>query len=70
MAQAPGSQQVLWLHRDEQYITQVGTMGVFMYLRNKKGGTELVIQPWNGLILPNVTRQSILDVACTWVNIC
>jgi branched-chain amino acid aminotransferase len=69
MAQAKGCQQVLWLHGDERYITEVGTMNVFMYLKNKKGETELVTPPLNGLILPGVTRQSILDLGRTWVNI-
>jgi branched-chain amino acid aminotransferase len=68
MAQAKGCQQVLWLHGDERYITEVGTMNVFMCLKNKKGGTELVTPPLNGLILPGVTRQSILDLGRTWVN--
>ncbi len=65
MAQAQGCQQVLWLHDDEWYITEVETMSVFMYLKNKKGGTELVIPPLNGLILPGVTRQSMLDLGLT-----
>jgi branched-subunit amino acid aminotransferase/4-amino-4-deoxychorismate lyase len=34
MAQAKGCQQVLWLHGDERYITEVGTMNVFMCLKN------------------------------------
>jgi branched-chain amino acid aminotransferase len=68
-AQAKGCQQVLWLHGDERYITEVGTMNVFMCLKNKNGGTELVTPPLNGLILPGVTRQSILDLGRTWVNI-
>jgi branched-chain amino acid aminotransferase len=38
-------------------------------LKNKKGETELVTPPLNGLILPGVTRQSILDLGRTWVNI-
>jgi branched-chain amino acid aminotransferase len=54
---------------DERYITEVGTMNVFMCLKNKNGGTELVTPPLNGLILPGVTRQSILDLGRTWVNI-
>jgi len=36
MAQAQGCQQILWLHGDKRYITEVGTMNVFMYLKNKK----------------------------------
>lgn len=43
-------------------------MNVFMFLKNKKGFNELVTPALNGLILPGVTRQSILDLARTWVN--
>ncbi|UJR08682.1 hypothetical protein I4U23_012940 [Adineta vaga] len=66
MAQAEGCQQVLWLYGDKRYITEVGTMNVFMCLKNKKGGVELVTPPLNGLILPGVTRQSIIDLGRTW----
>jgi branched-chain amino acid aminotransferase len=44
-------------------------MNVFMYLKNKQGGTELVTPPLNGLILPGVTRQSILDLGRTYVKL-
>jgi len=67
MAQAQGCQQVLWLDGEKRYITEVGTMNVFIYLKNKKGKTELVTPPLNGLILPGVTRQSILDLGRSWV---
>ena len=68
MAHAQGCQQVLWLHGDKRHITEVGTMNVFMYLKNKKGANELVTPPLNGIILPGVTRQSILDLGRTWVK--
>jgi len=65
MAQAKGCQQVLWLHGDERYITEVGTVNVFMCLKNEKGDTELVTSPLNGLLLPGVTRHSILELVGT-----
>ena len=68
LAHAKGCQQVLWLHGTERYITEVGTMNVFMCLKDKKGKTEIVTPPLNGLILPGVTRQSILDLGRTWVS--
>lgn len=85
MAQAQGCQQVLWLHGEERHITEVGTMNLFIALKNKTGGTqqsvwilpgrstfvlgiELITPPLNGLILPGVTRQSILDLGRTWVS--
>ncbi|CAF1523149.1 unnamed protein product, partial [Didymodactylos carnosus] len=61
-----GCQQALWLHGREHLITEVGTMNVFTLLKNKKGEKELVTAPLNGLILPGVTRQSVLDLARTW----
>jgi len=69
MAQAQGCQQVLWLYGEKRLITEVGTMNVFMYLKNKKGGTELITPPLNGLILPGVTRQSILDLGRSWKDL-
>ncbi|CAF4667712.1 unnamed protein product, partial [Rotaria magnacalcarata] len=38
-------------------------------LKNKKGGNELITPPLNGLILPGVTRQSVLDLARTWTDL-
>lgn len=32
-------QQVLWLNGEEQTITEVGTMNVFVFWTNEKGGT-------------------------------
>ncbi|CAF0999704.1 unnamed protein product [Adineta steineri] len=69
MAQAQGCQQVLWLYGEKRYVTEVGTMNVFMCLKNKKGGVEIVTPPLDGLILPGVTRQSILDLGRTWKDI-
>ncbi|CAF4134665.1 unnamed protein product, partial [Rotaria sordida] len=66
LAHSKGCQQVLWLYGNKQHITEVGTMNVFIYLKNKKGSNELVTPPLNGLILPGVTRQSILDLGRTW----
>ena len=40
MAQAQGCQQVLWLHGDQRHITEVGTMNLFICLKNKAGGNE------------------------------
>ncbi|CAF3398168.1 unnamed protein product [Rotaria socialis] len=69
MANAQGCQQVLWLYGEKKLVTEVGTMNVFMYLKNKKGGNELITPPLNGLILPGVTRQSVLDLARTWTDL-
>ncbi|XP_013778427.1 branched-chain-amino-acid aminotransferase, cytosolic-like isoform X1 [Limulus polyphemus] len=59
-------QQVLWIFGEDHQLTEVGTMNIFVLLINEKGEKELVTPPLNGLILPGVTRQSLLDLAKTW----
>uniref|UniRef100_A0A3P8TXA2 Branched-chain-amino-acid aminotransferase, mitochondrial n=1 Tax=Amphiprion percula TaxID=161767 RepID=A0A3P8TXA2_AMPPE len=89
-----GCQQVLWLYGEQEEITEVGTMNLFIYWTNEKGGQtlsfllreplysitvssgdmfccvsaerELVTPPLDGIILPGVTRQSLLDLARGW----
>ncbi|XP_074553445.1 branched-chain-amino-acid aminotransferase, mitochondrial [Halichoeres trimaculatus] len=61
-----GCQQVLWLYGDQEEITEVGTMNLFIYWTNKDGERELVTPPLDGIILPGVTRQSLLDLARDW----
>ncbi|KAI1434051.1 branched-chain amino acid aminotransferase [Xylaria sp. CBS 124048] len=59
-----GFQQNLWLFGPEQYITEVGTMNLFVAMKNKETGKkELVTAPLDGTILPGVTRDSILSLA-------
>ncbi|KAJ3330714.1 branched-chain-amino-acid aminotransferase [Blyttiomyces sp. JEL0837] len=61
-----GYQQNLWLFGEEEYITEVGTMNLFVLWKNKNGETELVTPPLDGTILPGVTRDSIISLAKTW----
>uniref|UniRef100_A0A8C2WGD4 Branched-chain-amino-acid aminotransferase n=1 Tax=Cyclopterus lumpus TaxID=8103 RepID=A0A8C2WGD4_CYCLU len=61
-----GCQQVLWLYGEQEEITEVGTMNLFIYWTNEKGEKELFTPPLDGIILPGVTRQSLLDLARTW----
>ena len=56
-------QQVLWLYGEDNQITEVGTMNLFLYWINEDGEEELATPPLDGIILPGVTRQSILDLA-------
>ncbi|XP_072327920.1 branched-chain-amino-acid aminotransferase, cytosolic isoform X2 [Scyliorhinus torazame] len=65
-AVAAGCQQVLWLYGDEHYVTEAGTMNLFIYWINEHGEEELVTPPLDGVILPGVLRQSILDLARKW----
>uniref|UniRef100_A0A8C0BMH2 Branched-chain-amino-acid aminotransferase n=1 Tax=Buteo japonicus TaxID=224669 RepID=A0A8C0BMH2_9AVES len=61
-----GCQQVLWLYGEDHQITEVGTMNLFLYWINEDGENELATPPLDGIILPGVTRQSILDLARNW----
>ncbi|XP_031415227.1 branched-chain-amino-acid aminotransferase, mitochondrial [Clupea harengus] len=61
-----GCQQVLWLYGDDEQITEVGTMNLFIYWTTESGEKELLTPPLDGIILPGVTRQSLLDLARQW----
>ncbi|XP_062931221.1 branched-chain-amino-acid aminotransferase, cytosolic isoform X9 [Cynocephalus volans] len=61
-----GCQQVLWLYGKDNQITEVGTMNLFLYWINEDGEEELATPPLDGIILPGVTRQCILDLAHEW----
>ncbi|KZZ91445.1 branched-chain amino acid aminotransferase, cytosolic [Moelleriella libera RCEF 2490] len=63
-AASRGYQQNLWLFGDEEYVTEVGTMNMFVVIRDKQSGVkELVTAPLDGTILEGVTRDSILTLA-------
>eukprot|EP00106_Octopus_bimaculoides_P016821 XP_014784263.1 PREDICTED: branched-chain-amino-acid aminotransferase, cytosolic-like [Octopus bimaculoides] len=59
-------QQVLWLFGEDHQLTEVGTMNLFIYWINDDGEKELITPPLNGLILPGVTRRSLLELARGW----
>ncbi|CRK96718.1 CLUMA_CG010038, isoform A [Clunio marinus] len=65
-ATAQGLQQVLWLYGEDHQVTEVGTMNFFMLMVNEQGERELITPPLNGLILPGITRDSILHLARDW----
>ncbi|EGO03887.1 hypothetical protein SERLA73DRAFT_175578 [Serpula lacrymans var. lacrymans S7.3] len=58
-----GYVQNLWLHGPEHYLTEVGTMNLFIVLKGSDGVVELVTPPLDGMILPGVTRDSVLALA-------
>lgn len=58
-----GYSQNLWLFGPDHLLTEVGAMNLFTVIKNEKGQTELITAPLNGLILPGVTRDSILGLA-------
>ncbi|KAI6240022.1 Branched-chain-amino-acid transaminase [Aphelenchoides fujianensis] len=62
-----GCQQVLWLYDDDEKLTEVGTMNIFVLWKNEQGEEELLTPPLtDGLILPGVTRESLLMLAHQW----
>lgn len=63
-AASRGFQQNLWLFGEEEYVTEVGTMNMFVALTdNETGQKELVTAPLDGTILEGVTRDSVLALA-------
>ena len=44
-AKEEGCQQVLWLFGEKEYLTEAGTMNMFLVIKNKKGETELITPP-------------------------
>lgn len=59
-----GFHQNLWLFGEEEYVTEVGTMNMFVAMKNKETGQkELFTAPLDGTILEGVTRDSILSLA-------
>jgi branched-chain amino acid aminotransferase len=62
-----GYQQNLWLFGDDHQVTEAGTMNFFMLWKNDDTGRlELITPPLNGLILPGVTRNSVLELVKSW----
>lgn len=62
-----GCQQVLWLFDEDEKLTEVGTMNIFVYWTNEQGEEELLTPPLtDGLILPGVTRDTLLDLCKEW----
>jgi branched-chain amino acid aminotransferase len=61
-AKHKGYTQVLWLDAVEQkYIEEVGTMNIFIRLKN-----EVVTPMLTGSILPGVTRDSVIQILKDW----
>jgi len=59
-----GYSQILWLYND--IITEAGTMNFFTFWKNEKGENELATPPLDEIILPGVTRDSILEMTRKW----
>ncbi|KAI6159539.1 aminotransferase [Pisolithus thermaeus] len=68
MAAKAGYAQNLWLHGPEHYLTEVGTMNLFVALKEEDGVIELVTPPLDGMILPGVIRDSVLTLSRNHVS--
>lgn len=64
--QKKGCEQVLWLYGPDHELTEAGTMNIFVFWTHEDGALELVTPALDGIILPGVVRQSLLDLARTW----
>ncbi|KAF9499868.1 branched-chain amino acid aminotransferase II [Pleurotus eryngii] len=62
MVAEKGYSQNLWLHGPEHYLTEVGTMNMFVVLKKDDGDLEIVTPPLDGMILPGITRDSVLQL--------
>ncbi|EPB79008.1 branched-chain-amino-acid transaminase [Ancylostoma ceylanicum] len=64
VAKEKGCHQVLWLAGPEHHVTEAGAMNVFLFWKNEQGEDELITASLeSGIILPGVTRQSILELS-------
>ncbi|KAJ5571088.1 hypothetical protein N7535_004748 [Penicillium sp. DV-2018c] len=62
-AKAQGFDQVLWLYGPDRQVTEAGASNFFIVWHNADGKLELVTAPLeNQLILPGVTRRSVLEL--------
>jgi len=60
-----GFSQILWLlpEGDDFLITEVGTMNLFVSWVTESGEKELITAPLGELVLPGVTRDSIITIS-------
>jgi len=52
-----GYSQVLWLLGEEDALTEVGAMNLFVAFKQPDGSVELVTPPLDDIVLPGVTRD-------------
>lgn len=63
-AKAQGYDQILWLFGSERYVTEAGASNFFIVLRLDEKTWQLATAPLgSGLILPGITRASVLELA-------
>eukprot|EP00766_Chilomastix_caulleryi_P000509 gnl/Chilomastix_caulleri/1498.p1 GENE.gnl/Chilomastix_caulleri/1498~~gnl/Chilomastix_caulleri/1498.p1 ORF type:complete len:321 (+),score=114.24 gnl/Chilomastix_caulleri/1498:308-1270(+) len=58
-----GCSQVLWLTPDDdKHVTEVGAMNFMMAFRKPDGHIKIITAPIDGIILPGITRMSLLEI--------
>uniref|UniRef100_A0A6G1S5M1 Branched-chain-amino-acid aminotransferase n=1 Tax=Aceria tosichella TaxID=561515 RepID=A0A6G1S5M1_9ACAR len=70
-AEKLGLQQVLWLYDTDMKLTEVGTMNIFVSIKNPQTGKIHLVTPplTDGIILPGITRDSIIKIARQWDDV-
>uniref|UniRef100_A0A8R1HUW5 Branched-chain-amino-acid aminotransferase n=1 Tax=Caenorhabditis japonica TaxID=281687 RepID=A0A8R1HUW5_CAEJA len=59
--------QVMWLSGEDRLVTEAGAMNLFVLWTNEENDLELITPPTDsGLLLPGVTRLSVLELAKEW----
>ncbi|KAI6657759.1 hypothetical protein LOD99_502 [Oopsacas minuta] len=64
-----GCVQVLWLFGDDHELTEVGTMNIFAFWENQRGEREVITPPLSDIILPGVTRDSVIQLIRSWGDV-
>ncbi|KZS95824.1 branched-chain amino acid aminotransferase II [Sistotremastrum niveocremeum HHB9708] len=63
LAAKQGYAQNLWLWGPDHLLTEVGTMNVLAVFKKDDGSIELATPPLEDVILPGITRDSVLELA-------
>ena len=68
MAESKGCHQCLWLLGEDDEITEVGAMNIFVLMKKENSSDlELVTPPLeSGVILPGITRKSVIELTKEW----
>ena len=68
MAENKGCHLCLWLLGQDDEITEVGAMNIFVLMKKENSSDlELVTPPLeSGVILPGITRKSVLELTKEW----
>lgn len=63
-----GCSQALFVYDKDEWVTEAGTMNVFFLIRAPGGGGLQLLTPTleDGVILPGVTRLSIIEIVREW----